>query len=32
MGNGKWGIGMGNFNSDDNYIYYCGKNLIEEME
>ena len=27
----KW-TGMGEFNSDDHYIYYCGKNLIEEME
>ena len=27
----KW-IGMGEFNSDDHYIYYCGKNPLEEME
>ena len=27
----KW-MGMGKFNSDDHYIYYCGKNLLEEME
>ena len=27
----KW-TGMGKFNSDDHYIYYCGKNPIEEME
>ena len=24
--------GMGEFNSDDNYIYYCGENPLEEME
>ena len=24
--------GMGEFNSDDHYIYYCGKNPLEEME
>ena len=23
----KW-IGMGEFNSDDHYIYYCGKEFI----
>ena len=23
---------MGEFNSDDHYIYYCGKNPLEEME
>ena len=27
----KW-MRMGKFNSDDHYIYYCGKNPIEEME
>ena len=27
----KW-IGMGKFNSDDHYIYYADKNLIEEMD
>ena len=27
----KW-TGMGNFNSNDHYIYYCGKNPLEEME
>ena len=27
----KW-MGMGKFNSDDNYIYYTDKNLIEEMD
>ena len=27
----KW-MGMGKFNSDDHYIYYADKNLIEEME
>ena len=27
----KW-IGMGEFNSDDHDIYYCGKNSLEEME
>ena len=28
----KW-IGMGEFNSDDHYTYYCEqKNLLEEME
>ena len=26
------GIGMGEFNSDDPYIYYVGKNPLEEME
>ena len=24
--------GMGEFNSDDHYIYYCGRNPLEEME
>ena len=27
----KW-TGMADFNSDDHYIYYCGKNPLEEME
>ena len=27
----KW-TGRGEFNSDDHYIYYCGKNPLEEME
>ena len=27
----KW-AGMGEFNSDDHYIYYWGKNPLEEME
>ena len=27
----KW-IGMGEFNSDKHYIYYCGRNPLEEME
>ena len=27
----KW-TGMGEFNSDDHYIYYCGQDLSEEME
>ena len=27
----KW-TGIGEFNSDDYYIYYCGKNTLEEME
>ena len=27
----KW-TGMGEFNSSDHYIYYCGKNSLEEME
>ena len=26
----KW-TGMGEFNSDDHYIYYYGKNPLEEM-
>ena len=26
------GTGMGEFNSDDHYIYYCGRNPSEEME
>ena len=27
----KW-TGMGEFNSDDHYIYYCGQGSLEEME
>ena len=27
----KW-TRMGEFNSDDHYIYYCGKESLEEME
>ena len=27
----KW-TGMGEFNSDDHYIYYTGRNPLEEME
>ena len=27
----KW-MGMGEFNSDDHCIYYCGNNPLEEME
>ena len=27
----KW-TGMSEFNSDDHYIYYCGRNPSEEME
>ena len=27
----KW-TGLGQFNSDDHYIYYCGQNFLEEME
>ena len=27
----KW-TGMGEFNSDDHYIYYMGKQPLEEME
>ena len=27
----KW-TGMGEFNSDDHYIYYLGRNPLEEME
>ena len=27
----KW-TGVGKFNSDDHYVYYCGKNFLEEME
>ena len=27
----KW-AGMGELNSDDHYIYYCGQEYLEEME
>ena len=27
----KW-TGIGEFNSDDDYIYYCGQESLEEME
>jgi len=27
----KW-TGMGEFNSDDHYIYYCGQESLEEMD
>ena len=27
----KW-TGMGEFNSDDHYIYYCGRESLKEME
>ena len=27
----KW-TGMGEFNWDDHYIYYCGQDSLEEME
>ena len=27
----KW-TGMGEFNLDDHYIYYCGQDPLEEME
>ena len=27
----KW-TGLGEFNSDDHYIYYCGQESSEEME
>ena len=27
----KW-TGLGVFNSDDRYIYYCGQDPLEEME
>ena len=27
----KW-TGIGDSNSDDHYIYYCGKNPLKEME
>ena len=31
IGELKW-TGMGEFNSDDHYIYYCGQDPLEEME
>ena len=31
ISNLKW-TGMGEFNSDDHYIYYCGQDPFEEME
>ena len=31
IGELKW-TGMGEFNSDDHYVYYMGKNSLEEME
>ena len=27
----RW-TGMGEFDSDDHYIYYCGQESLEEME
>ena len=27
----KW-TGMGEFNTDDHFIYYCGQDSLEEME
>ena len=27
----RW-TAMGEFNSDDHYIYYCGRNPLEEMK
>ena len=27
----RW-TGMGEFNSDNHYIYYCGQESLEEME
>ena len=27
----KW-TGIGEFNSEDHYIYYCGRESLEEME
>ena len=27
----KWNV-MGEFNSDDHYIHYCGQESLEEME
>ena len=27
----RWTV-MGEFNSNDHYIYYCGQNPLEEME
>ena len=31
IGEPKW-TGMGEFNSDDHYIYTVGKNFLKEME
>ena len=31
IGELKW-MGIGDFNSDDHYIYYCGQESLEEME
>ena len=31
IGKLRW-TGMGEFNSDDRYIYYCGQKPLEEME
>ena len=31
IGELKW-TAMGEFNSDDHYIYYCHKNPLEEMK
>ena len=31
IGELKW-TGMGEFNSDDHYIYYCGQKSLKEME
>ena len=31
IGELKW-TGMGELNSDDHYVYYCGRNPLEEME
>ena len=28
----KWRTGMGEFNSDDHYIYYSGQESLREME
>ena len=28
----KWTTGMGEFNSDDHYIYYCGQESLRKME
>ena len=31
IGELQWTV-MGEFNSDDHYIYYCGQESLEEME
>ena len=31
IGELRW-IGMGEFNSDDHYIYYCVQEYLEEMD